>query len=781
MHTKIVFRRLSTIMVSTVMAAALLAGCHTAEQPGSSVPDAGSSDTASAVSSQTGVSSAPASSPDSPQTSAAPKPQAPTAGATSSKTASTTAENPAAAGDGAFLRANSYDSRDVFVVTVDATKAPYHADNTGKTDATQAIQQAINRCQTNYGGGIVFLPKGTYKVSDVLNVKQHVILKGEYQSPDKAKGDYGTVIAADTTKSVFQMNGASGVSGVTVYYPKQSASKPVECDYTFTAKTGNFTIENVTLLNSYKGVGVCVDGQTAHGLVTIDNLQGTVLKQGLSFNYGSEVSVADGVRLSPSYWAGATAKYGAPSAAAISSWMAANSDSGVYLAGVEDLMLSNSLLDGFKAGLRIGKTPRKDGAESYPQLYNVEIKNADVAADLQYTYVDMGALFANCTLNGRSQSVNNASSNVVKLFNCTTGGAVSGNVAVSSASVNPPAPSSFASITPPAKNKLYNVVADYGADNGGKADCSAAIQKALDAAKADGGGYVYLPGGMYRLDKPITVYANTELCGSNAVPGADVGVDYAGTSIFSYYGKGLSATDTALITLAGKGAGCTGIRIYYPLNGVTKENGQVDNSVEEYSYAVRGTAANVYCRNLNFYAASRGIEMSGADNYVIRRCIGSFYKNGIRVQNCKGGLIDACLANNGQQTGTAYLYLKDFKNWLTDGNEVRTYIIEGIGKKNHDYLTFQNSTGQVVFNTFSYIPRNYLVASGSEISALNVYTSRMGSQNAMYTLNGGKLLAINNFLKDTQLVVLSGGASAGIYNIKGQLLPASVSEENFVQ
>lgn len=74
------------------------------------------------------------------------------------------------------------------VVTVDATKAPYHADNTGKTDATQAIQQAINRCQTNYGGGIVFLPKGTYKVSDVLNVKQHVILKGEYQSPVRRRG-----------------------------------------------------------------------------------------------------------------------------------------------------------------------------------------------------------------------------------------------------------------------------------------------------------------------------------------------------------------------------------------------------------------------------------------------------------------------------------------------------------------------------------------------------------------------------------------------------------------
>jgi hypothetical protein len=52
--------------------------------------------------------------------------------------------------------------------TYDVTKAPYSADKTGKTDATAAIQKAINDAQTN-GGGIVYLPAGTYQVNPGSN------------------------------------------------------------------------------------------------------------------------------------------------------------------------------------------------------------------------------------------------------------------------------------------------------------------------------------------------------------------------------------------------------------------------------------------------------------------------------------------------------------------------------------------------------------------------------------------------------------------------------------
>ncbi len=46
---------------------------------------------------------------------------------------------------------------------VDVTQPPYNADNTGTTDATEAIQRALNDVGQS-GGGVVYLPAGTYKV-----------------------------------------------------------------------------------------------------------------------------------------------------------------------------------------------------------------------------------------------------------------------------------------------------------------------------------------------------------------------------------------------------------------------------------------------------------------------------------------------------------------------------------------------------------------------------------------------------------------------------------------
>lgn len=46
---------------------------------------------------------------------------------------------------------------------VDVTQAPYNADNSGGTDVTAAIQKALNDVGKS-GGGVVYLPAGTYKV-----------------------------------------------------------------------------------------------------------------------------------------------------------------------------------------------------------------------------------------------------------------------------------------------------------------------------------------------------------------------------------------------------------------------------------------------------------------------------------------------------------------------------------------------------------------------------------------------------------------------------------------
>ncbi|MEM6377854.1 MAG: glycosyl hydrolase family 28-related protein [Bacteroidota bacterium] len=47
---------------------------------------------------------------------------------------------------------------------IDVTKAPFNADTTGEIDATTSIQEAINQVQED-GGGVVFLPAGTYKIA----------------------------------------------------------------------------------------------------------------------------------------------------------------------------------------------------------------------------------------------------------------------------------------------------------------------------------------------------------------------------------------------------------------------------------------------------------------------------------------------------------------------------------------------------------------------------------------------------------------------------------------
>lgn len=58
-------------------------------------------------------------------------------------------------------------------------------------------------------------------------------------------------------------------------------------------------------------------------------------------------------------------------------------------------------------------------------------------------------------------------------------------------------------IKPP--GKLYDVVKQYGADSSGKADATAAIQQAIKAAAAAGGGVVYLPAGSYRCDGQLII------------------------------------------------------------------------------------------------------------------------------------------------------------------------------------------------------------------------------------------------------------------------------------
>ena len=52
---------------------------------------------------------------------------------------------------------------------------------------------------------------------------------------------------------------------------------------------------------------------------------------------------------------------------------------------------------------------------------------------------------------------------------------------------------------------VFNVAQDFAADSSGAADATSAIQAAIDAAEAAGGGIIYLPSGLYRCDGLLQV------------------------------------------------------------------------------------------------------------------------------------------------------------------------------------------------------------------------------------------------------------------------------------
>ena len=64
-----------------------------------------------------------------------------------------------------------------YTAPIDVTAAPYSADPTGQTDSTSVINNAIAAAALA-GGGTVYFPAGTYKVSGLLVSGNNVTLRG---------------------------------------------------------------------------------------------------------------------------------------------------------------------------------------------------------------------------------------------------------------------------------------------------------------------------------------------------------------------------------------------------------------------------------------------------------------------------------------------------------------------------------------------------------------------------------------------------------------------------
>jgi hypothetical protein len=133
----------------------------------------------------------------------------------------------------AGYRAGEAPIPDVAGPVFDASRAPFHADSTGKVDATEAIQAAINAAGDSPGGGVVFLPAGTYRLSIPIATRSHGLIIEKPNVVLRGAGAGKTHLLNTTTvlrtpessgsKALIRVNGPNGAS-MTAEIPASSES-----------------------------------------------------------------------------------------------------------------------------------------------------------------------------------------------------------------------------------------------------------------------------------------------------------------------------------------------------------------------------------------------------------------------------------------------------------------------------------------------------------------------------------------------------------------------------
>ena len=154
-------------------------------------------------------------------------------------------------------------------------------------------------------------------------------------------------------------------------------------------------------------------------------------------------------------------------------------------------------------------------------------------------------------------------------------------------------------------------------------DCADALQKAIDDLASRGGGVVYVPAGIYRLDQAITVRTGVELRGSSDAPQH---THASSTTFYTDFARGGEETAPALITLEGR-AGVNGFKVMYP------DQGTGPDDIVPYAYTIRGEGVNCYVLNVNLINSYLGVDFDTVrcDGHVINGLTGAPLRHGVAV------------------------------------------------------------------------------------------------------------------------------------------------------
>ena len=641
-----------------------------------------------------------------------------------------------------FIPATLFETEDVPVALANVAWAPYNADPTGEKDSTEAIQDALYDVSLN-GGGTVWMPAGKYRITGPIRIPAYVTLRGDWTDPDTST-EYGTIIIPDIPSQnkrntgTFTIGGSGGVYGLTVYYPDQSIDDVKAYPFTFYVDGHSSdsylmpSIINCTVLNGYRGIGATTQpvarpdsDEDGHENMYVNNFRGTFLAVGAESYNQSDFGFWDNVKISSKYWSDASrAGILPPVDEDRLKQYTKEHTTGLLLGDLEWESLNNISVESCAVGIHT-----VHGIRNYTDFqglfYGITTKDCGRGFVADAMYIDNGMVLANSNIEG---GLYNTTKTVIRLFNVKINGPKEGRFrSDADISLKLPIPESDYRYPKP-KAILYTAALDIS----GTKDVSSELQKLLDRA-GNTSGIVYLPGGIYRLDAPVVVPAGVELKGTSAVPTKDFPDEfgYNGTTILSYY-TGSGPDDQALITLNGKGAGLSGIRISYAENHI--KGRQFANNMMNTAYAVKGTAPDVYIVNSYITSSAYGVDFTGCDHHTVKNLAGCCYRNLLKVGG-KDGIVSNCFQNPYMFYVTATPYVQ-----RAGGNENKIY--EDLARGYSDFLILENASGELIYNIAMVSGHNMLMNhDSSDVTAINVSSDyHNGTQ---FVMDGGKLTVVN--------------------------------------
>ncbi len=640
-----------------------------------------------------------------------------------------------------------YPTDDVVIADIVLTEAPYSADNTGKADVTAVLQKAIDDCAAN-GGGTVWLPKGEYRLTGNVYIRQFVTVRGEYQDPDVGK-EYGTIIIADVkssdvmTPGLFTVGASAGAVGLTVWYPEQDIENVKPYPYTFYAPGNDDymlnTIKNCTLINSYRGIGACSECENdiyqCHEMLTIENVKGTCLYEGLNSYNSADVDTVKTLYIDNKYWAEAGSAFNAPDEKLIDEYTRKNGY-GLVIGDLEWPQFADVRVSDMLYGIQFREPERYSYSGIFTDLYITDCTYGVYAPDDIIAY--RGDSWGTGILNGRIEGSEYAIYEMGKHAKVLTNVEIEGKVKGKNIRQYKTDTSSFA----PDYNKTYNKVEPYlyvvDADKTGKTDASLSVQAKLDEAKATG-GVVYLPGGLYRFDNPIKIPEGVELRGSSSVATRCQRENSNGTLVISFYGY--DKTSEPLITLDGDNAGLSGIRVDYALNA------PVDNSGEykETSPIVYSKSDNIYVTNCFFTLASCGIRLENSENVFLKKIVGCCYESMFSMTACKDVFMEGCLQNGNTlpRNGYANFDIPELSGRFTE-DKLFEFVFIPITRIYTDFIILNSCEDVTVFNTFIYGGKTFLNSKDSKVNLVNVGLDGSSLTEYSYILSGGEVNLLNS-------------------------------------